>query len=95
MKRYLTIPLLLALAGCAGESPMPSLPPAPTALTLDEWKTLEIQEKYDEATFERLRMQDPKLKNDRHWRAYFKQHILPERDKDIPGRPGAAPSTTS
>lgn len=75
---------ILLLAGCNGTEVIPANPPAPTALTLDEWKMLPIPEKYDEATFERLRLSDPKLKSESVWRAFMKKEIMPERHKDIP-----------
>lgn len=70
---------------------MPTNPPPPTVLTLEEWKKLPIPEKYDEGTFDRLRMQDPKLQDDRAWHDYMAREIIPERKKDIPGTPGVLP----
>lgn len=90
----LQLGLMLVLAGCDGTEVVPTNPPAPTALTLDEWKKLPIPEKYDESAFERLRLADPKLKSDSAWRAFMKKEIMPERDQDIPRAP-AAPQTRS
>ena len=78
---------LLALAGCGDNGP-PTLPPAPTPLNVQEWKSLEIQVKYDEATFDRLKLNDPKLKSDREWHRFMREVVVPERKKDIPGVPG-------
>src|SRR5438128_11767434 len=92
--RCLFVAVSLSLfAGCGGGgTPKPPAPlPPPTALTLEEWKTLPIEEKYDGATFERLKLADPKLQNDRNWAYYEKQYIIPERKKDIPSHPGNPP----
>ena len=77
----------LVFAGCGDDGP-PTLPPAPTPLSVAEWKTLEIPIKYDEGTFDRLKMNDPKLQTDRGWDRFMREVIVPERKKDIPGVPG-------
>jgi hypothetical protein len=74
--------------GCGDRSLPPSAPPRLGALTIDQWKQLPIEEKYDEATFERLRQQDDKLQSDRAWNRFFRKVVIPERMKDIPGVPG-------
>jgi predicted small lipoprotein YifL len=81
-----------SLIGC-GSAPPPPLPPAaPTALSLDEWRTMTaIEEKYDGATLDRLRMADPRLRDNRQWQAFMNQHVIPERAKDIPTAPGQQP----
>ncbi len=76
---------LLLGAGCGGSSrpapgPVGPLPP----LSVEEWKTLPVEEKYDEATFDRLREEDPKLKKQREWDKFMRSVIIPERNKDIP-----------
>lgn len=88
--RMIKIALLTAVfcVGCSAEPTIPTLPPAPTPLTVEQWKTLPISEKYDEATFERLKLQDSKLKSDREWEKFMKTVIIPERKIDIPGIPG-------
>jgi len=92
--RFLAVLLLTLaalLAGCSKTPPPPAPLPPPTALTLEEWRALPIQEKYDGATFERLRMNNPQLQNEQNWKAYERQYILPERQKDIPTPPGQQP----
>jgi hypothetical protein len=92
-----TISLLLGIAflifagvaGCGKTPDPPSLPVAPTPLSLEEWKSIsDISDKYDGATLDRLRMGHPRLKNERAWESYMKQNVIPERKKDIPGSPG-------
>ena len=53
-------------------------------LTVDEWRELPVQTKYDETTFDRLRLHDPNLKNERHWNRFMVETIIPERKKDLP-----------
>lgn len=81
------IPLFVALIGC-GSEPLPTPSPEPTAISLAEWKALPIDEKYDGATLDRLRMSDPKLQNERAWNAFMAKEVIPERKRDIPGTPG-------
>ncbi|QDU30057.1 hypothetical protein ETAA8_51760 [Anatilimnocola aggregata] len=77
------------LAGCDGTPKPPASLPTQTALSVDEWKKMtDIPEKYDGVTLDRLRMADPRLKNERAWQAFMKQNVIPERKKDIPGSPG-------
>ncbi|HTN76677.1 MAG TPA: hypothetical protein VL096_15570 [Pirellulaceae bacterium] len=81
----LTTLMLSALLGCGqAEQPILKTLPAPTPLTIEDWKKLPIEEKYDELSFDRLKLQDPKLKSDAAWRAFMKKEILPERTKDFP-----------
>lgn len=85
-----SVSLLLVTAtffGCGAEKQPPPAPAA-TALTLEEWKTMPIDLKYDGGTLDRLRMADPRLQDERAWMQYFAQNIMPERRKDIPGIPG-------
>lgn len=78
--------------GCGGGKAKPPGPlPPPTALTLEQWKTLPIEEKYDGATLERLKLGNPQLHHNRSWQMYERQYILPERAKDIPVPPGQQP----
>ena len=48
--RYFLLLVLLSLVGCGGTPPPPAALPTPTALTLDEWRTLPVTEKHDGAT---------------------------------------------
>ncbi|WP_254507416.1 hypothetical protein [Anatilimnocola floriformis] len=95
MRTFLLISLLslsaALLTGCGGTPPPPPLPDAPTPLKLEEWRVLPIEVKYDGATFERLRMAEPQLQNDRAWQVWFNQNVIPERKKDIPTPPGQQP----
>lgn len=86
----LLILLLVGTAlGCGRADPTPPQPP-PTLppLTLEQWKTLPVEEKYDEGTFDRLREADPSLRAHRAWQKFMKEVVVPERMIDIPGIPG-------
>jgi len=52
-------------------------------LTLEAWKTLPLEEKYDGATLERLRQHDEKLKSDRAWKKYLKENVHPDMKKEV------------
>jgi hypothetical protein len=87
--RLLILVIFLTTIGCAPAEPtppqpMPTLPP----LTVEAWKTLPVEEKYDEGTFDRLREADPSLRNHRAWNKFMKEVVVPERMLDIPGIPG-------
>ena len=86
--RLLTLLITVAALGCGNEAtpplPMPELP----TLTVEQWKALPVEEKYDEATFERLREADKSIRSDRAWQKFMKDVIVPERKIDIPGIPG-------
>ncbi len=96
MTRYLLALFVLSLTvalGCGGGVKEPTgPPPAPTPLTMEEWKTLPIVDKYDEGTYERIRMQYPELQNEQAWYDYMMREIMPQRNIDIPVAPGAIPA---
>lgn len=90
---FRTVGLLVVLAGatvgCERVEPLPPALPTPLPpLTVEEWKGLPIEEKYDDATFERLRDADKKLRTDRGWQKFMVDVVIPERKIDIPGVPG-------
>jgi hypothetical protein len=91
MSKFFRIVILsgaVALVGCSGQKFTPTLnPPPPTPLSLEEWKSLPISEKYDGVTFDRLRMNDPQLKSDAVWNDFMQRVIIPERNQDIPPVP--------
>ncbi len=80
----LCVHALLIAAGCGPSDAPLTNPPAPTALSFEDWNKLPIPEKYDEATFERLRMGNPLLKSERAWKAYLAKEVMPLRKKEIP-----------
>ncbi|MEX0820282.1 MAG: hypothetical protein WD070_11845 [Pirellulaceae bacterium] len=70
--------------GCGNEPTPGTTPPAPTPLSVAQWRELPVGEKYDEATFARLKMQDPRLQTDRGWHRFMAETVVPERKKDLP-----------
>jgi hypothetical protein len=59
------------------------LPPM-RPLTVEEWKKLPVDKKYEPYAFEQLKLNDPQLKGEAAWDAFMRNVIMPERDKDIP-----------
>ncbi len=86
--RLLSLWIIVIALGCDGEPKPPQPLVKPPPLTVQEWKALPVEEKYDEATFQRLREADKNLHSDRVWQKFMKDVILPERKIDIPGVPG-------
>ncbi|MEZ6090075.1 MAG: hypothetical protein R3C05_19015 [Pirellulaceae bacterium] len=81
---------MFLIVGCGDEpTPGPFLGPLPP-LTVEQWRQLPVQEKYDESTFDRLREQDSNLQSERVWDKFMKEVVVPERTKDgipAPGQP--------
>ena len=71
-------------AGCSSESGPPPLPAPPTPLSLAEWRELPVVEKYDDATFSRLKMNEDTLQSERAWHRFMVETVIPERKKDLP-----------
>ncbi|MES2790833.1 MAG: hypothetical protein V4719_14570 [Planctomycetota bacterium] len=80
---------LLAVTGCGTPKPAPLSPAEP--LTVEEWRDLEPAEKYDPATFDRLKLNDPKLQSEPAWDKFMRDVVLPERKLDIPSTPDPGP----
>jgi len=70
-------------AGCAGNSGAAKTGPA-SPLTVAEWKTLPVDEKYEPATIERLKKADPNLETPEGWDAFNRSTLLPARKMDFP-----------
>ncbi len=90
--RLLILLITVTTIGCGStELPPPQSPAMLPLLTMEQWKTLPAEEKYDEGTLDRLRDADPSLKAHRAWQKFMKEVVLPERMLDIPGIPGQSP----
>jgi hypothetical protein len=70
----------LAAAGCGSGSPAATS--GPEAVTVEAWKSLPPDEKYTVDTFERLKLGDPKLQDQREWDRFTKAVLIPNRKKD-------------
>lgn len=45
---------------------------------------LPVVEKYDDATFSRLKMNEETLQSERAWHRFMVETVVPERKKDLP-----------
>lgn len=86
---WVILVIVCGALGCGSGERKPIEIPPPTSLTLEEWKTLPVEEKYAPETFERLKLNDPAIRSDKGWDAFFKTVIMPQRLKDLP--PGQLP----
>ena len=55
-----------------------------TPITIEAWKELGVNEKYELETFDRLKMSYPKLNDERIWEQFMQTVVVPERRQDIP-----------
>jgi hypothetical protein len=73
---------LMAVTGCG--SPAPEKAPEEAPLTVEQWKALPTDRKYEIDTFERLKAGNPNLQNQKEWDRFTREVILPARKKDVP-----------
>jgi hypothetical protein len=79
----------LVLGGFAGCGPSSS-PPSPeeASLSVEQWKAMPPDQKYQIETFERLKAGNPKFRNQNEWDKFTREVILPAKKKDFPnGKP--------
>ncbi len=83
--KFAAILLLLtvsfALVGC-GRTPTRDIADEP--LTIDGWKVLPVDSKYEIGTFERLKLGEPKLQDDREWQLFARSVMLPAKKRELP-----------
>lgn len=80
----LALVLVVLLVGCS----RPEVPPS-DPLTVEQWKALPAESKYEASTLERLKLGDPKLQDEREWDQFARKVLIPARKKDFPkGMPG-------
>lgn len=85
--RVLVVPLFLAVAaGLAGCGSPPASAPEERPLTLEQWKALPPETKYEIDTLERLKQGNPKLQDQREWEKFTRDVLLPARKKELPDR---------
>lgn len=95
MRRRLTgcfLTMTICLIGCTGQPPTPA---GDVPLTLEQWRALPAASKYQAETFERLKLGQPALRDERAWQHFTRTVVLPAKQKDLaPARSsaGAAPS---
>ena len=75
---------LILLVGCGQPGQEVTFDSHP--LTIEEWNQLQVEEKYELATLERLRANDSKLKSEHNWGVFMRKVVVPQRKLDIPSR---------
>lgn len=81
--RLLVFVLGAALAAAPGGcGSTPATAPGETPLTVEQWKALPAQTKYEVDTMERLKLGDPKLQDQRTWDKFTREVLLPAKKKD-------------
>jgi len=73
----------LALAGCSDKPVVEPTPPL-TPLTVEEWKALPRETKYEVDSFERLKLGNPSLMIGDGWEKFQRTVVNPARKKDFP-----------
>ena len=76
--------VLLGLTIGCGQPAETSVAKTNQPLTVDEWKSLDVAEKYAPESLDRLKLNDPKLSSERNWDKFMREVVVPERKKDIP-----------
>ncbi|MEO2088405.1 MAG: hypothetical protein ABGY75_02775 [Gemmataceae bacterium] len=80
--RLVALGVMVAVVGCGRPDVVPT--PEESPLTVEQWKTLPADQKYEVATFERLKAGDPKLQEPKAWEKFNRDVLLPARKKDFP-----------
>lgn len=87
----LIVGMVWTFCGCESQpAALPVPPPAPP-ITVDEWRLLDVDEKYAPETFERLQQSDPQLQTAEGWDQFMRDVVVPSRKVDLPENtpPGA------
>ena len=79
----LVLAITVVVSGCV--RPVAESPALTSPLSVAEWRGLPVRNKYDENTFRRLKLNDPRLQQEQHWAQFMKDTVLPERRQDLPG----------
>jgi len=83
MKRTVMLILICILAGCSSE-PDSNVALNDQPISIEAWQELEVAEKYAPETLDRLKLNDPRLENERNWNRFMRSVVVPARRKDIP-----------
>ncbi len=79
LKRLLGLSFLsigmASLAGCGKDPPPGSLQQTP--LTMDQWQQLPPEERYNIDSLERLKLGQPRLRDQRVWEQFTRKVLLP------------------
>jgi len=71
--------LLIAIVGCSRPDNSAAQP-----LTMEVWAALPPEKKFEIGTFERLKLGNPKLQDDREWNQFAQKVMLPAKKKERP-----------
>jgi hypothetical protein len=69
--------LLAVISGCGPTATMSN--PTEMPLTVEAWKELPMQVKFEVETFERLKLGNPKLQDPKAWEKFTREVILPAK----------------
>lgn len=83
MIRYaLVVGALLFVLGCGSQSEPDTTDYSP--LTVEQWKQMPAEVKYDIGTLERLKEGNPKLYQPREWNRFTREVLLPMKRQELP-----------
>lgn len=77
----LALLVVFAGLGCGGYTPSES--ETQLKLTVEEWRSLPVERKYDEETLDDLRARNPDLKSEKGWKRFTDEVLEPERAQDL------------
>jgi len=55
-------------------------------LSVNEWKAMPVEQKYEIESFERLKLGNPRLQRQQEWDQFSRTVIVPSRQRDLPGK---------
>jgi hypothetical protein len=84
--RLMFLSFTLTVVGCGHQQADESTSDAP--LTMEQWKALPSQTRYEIETLERLKQGTPKLQNQREWDRFTREELLPMKNKEMPRERG-------
>lgn len=73
----------IALVGC-GEKPVEADAALTAPLSVEQWKGLPVETKYEVSTLERVKDGDPKFQQQREWDKFLRTVVNPARKKEAP-----------
>ncbi|MCE9562457.1 MAG: hypothetical protein K8U57_10435 [Planctomycetes bacterium] len=84
MSFFASVTAVAMLAGCGGDKPTGLDPAATAPLTIEQWKALPAEAKYQVPNLERLKDGDPKFKDEREWEKFLRTVVNPGKKKELP-----------
>lgn len=84
MRIFLVILLAAPLSGCGSQRTAETPAAAEGPVSVEQWRELPVEEKYQPETLERLRASDPELEDERAWSRMMRDVVVPARMQDLP-----------